>query len=72
MIWNLKISLPLLNLTALEILSTNYMYILLKLEPGSLLLAIELHQPGIHFYHELKKHHLLTNSKVFLTKIQIY
>ena len=48
LIWNLKISLPLLNLIALEILSTNYiMYILLKLKPGSLPLAIELHQPGI-------------------------
>ena len=31
------------------------MYILLKLKPGSLPLAIELHQPGIHFYHVLKK-----------------
>ena len=49
MIWNLKISLPLLNLIALEILSTNYMYILQKLKPGSLPLAIELHQPAIHF-----------------------
>ena len=27
------------------------MYILLKLKPESLPLAIELHQPGIHFYH---------------------
>ena len=42
-----------------EILSTNYMYILQKLKLGSLPLAIELHQPGIHFYHVLKKHHLL-------------
>ena len=33
-----------------EILSTNYMYILQKLKLGSLPLAIELHQPGIHFY----------------------
>ena len=44
----------------------------LKLKPESLPLAIELHQPGIHFYHVLKKHHLLTSLKVFLTKIQIY
>ena len=72
MIWNLKISLPLLNMIALEILSTNYVYVLLKLKPGSLPLAIELHQPGIHFYHVLKKHPLLTSLKVFLTKIQIY
>ena len=32
MIWNLKISLQLLNSIALEILNTNYMYILLKLK----------------------------------------
>ena len=57
MIWNLKISI--FTTTKLDIapkiLSTNYMYILLKLKPGSLLLAIDLHQPGIHFYHVLKK-----------------
>ena len=46
------------------------MYILLKLKPGSLPLAIELHQPGIHFYHVLKKHHLLASLK--RSKIQIY
>ena len=50
MIWNLKISLQLLNLIALKILITNYMYILWKLKPGRLPLAIELHQPEIHFY----------------------
>ena len=35
--------------------SEHKLYILLKLKPGSLLLAIDLHQPGIHFYHVLKK-----------------
>ena len=38
-----------LIMIALEILSTNYMYILQKLKPRSLSLATELHQPGIHF-----------------------
>ena len=66
MIWNLKISLPLLNLiidndstrNSEHKLYYNILYIWLKLKPGSLPLAIELHQPGIHFYHVLKKHHL--------------
>ena len=48
------------------------MYILQKLKLGSLPLAIEMHQPGIHFYYVLKKHRLLTSLKVFLTKIQFY
>ena len=47
------------------------MYILQKLKPGSLPLEIELHQPGIHFYHVLKKS-TITSFKVFLTKMQIY
>ena len=45
------------------------MYILQKLKLRSLPLAIEMHQPGIHFYYVLKKHHLLTSLKVLLTKI---
>ena len=44
------------------------MYILLKLKPGSLPLAIELHQPGIHFYHVLKKAPSINQFKSLLDK----
>ena len=76
MIWNLKITTTKLDSTRNsehKLYDSWYiyiMYILLKLKPGSLPLAIELHQPGIHFYHVLKKHHLLASLK--RSKIQIY
>ena len=44
------------------------MYILQKLKPGSLPLAIELHQPGIHFYHVLKKAPSINQFKSLLDK----
>ena len=71
MIWNLKylkMSLTLLSLTALPILSTNYMYILLKLKPGSLPLVIELHQPGIHLVPCTKKAPSINQFKSLLEK----
>ena len=50
-----------MNLMALEILNTSYMFTVTKTRTRKL-----------HFNHVLKKHYLLTSLKIFLTKIQIY